>query len=216
MPNEDAGQARHADPGNGQAGCGQCHLVPDRGHGLRQVRVTGQHGPPPGDRRAVGRPGVAVRVPVDRGRQGVSWARSADAAVASGAGMAAPGAAWPGPPGRHRRGERAGRADRRDASLEVRPGVVGALLVRGEDGEPRHGARRPERALKQRVVQRGRGEVEFLGQVPLHGEAVHRGPVPRVDTGQGEQGRPVAAGPDLGEVVVHPARIRQQRAGDRA
>ena len=157
----------------------------------------------------------------------LSWASSVPAACASAdvtperAVVPAPGAESAGRAlagGGLAGGERAGGAGRQrtQGGLGVRARVIGCLRVLGDDGEPGRGEGRAERSLEQGVVKRGGGEVEFLAELALDDEAVHRGPRTGVYARQGEHGRPLAAGANLREVVVHPLGVVDQRLGGRA
>ena len=220
VPDQDPGQAGHADPGDVEARRGQGDLVPDRRNRLRQVRVAGQQRTAPLHRRPAGRPRVAVRVLVqvagrelaELGQQGARRLRSRRGRARTSRGT--------------RRGPRASRAGRKPGSepgrergqreLAIRAGVVGGLRVLGDDREPVHGADGAEGALEQRVVKRGRGEIEFLGEVALDDQAVDGGPGRRVHAGEGEHRRPLTAGADLRDVIVDALGVGGQRAGGQA
>ena len=100
--------------------------------------------------------------------------------------------------------------------MAVRARVVGVLLVRRQDREPGHGPLRAQRALQQRVIQRGGGVVQLLGQIALDDQAVHRRPGAGVHAGQREQRGPLPVAAELGQVVVDPPGEGEQGLGGRA
>ena len=208
MTDKHTRHAGHGHAGHVIAGRGQRRLVPDRGQRLRQVRVAREQRAAARHLGAVHRPRVAVRELVDKpGGELAELAeqrarrlgfRAADSRI-----TATGSRPWHGP-------------QRSQRKFLVRAGVEGRLRVLRDDGEPVHGPLRAERVLKQGVVQRGGGEGQFLGELALDDEGIHRRPRGRVHAGQRERGRPLAAGPDLRDVVVHAARVGEQRLGDRA
>src|SRR5207249_11490903 len=106
--------------------------------------------------------------------------------------------------------------DGSDGAVLVGAGVVGVLWGGGKDREPGHRVGPAEGAFEDRVVERGGGVVELLGEDALEHQAVYGGPGRRVDVRKGVDGGPVALAAGLGQVVVDAAGVGQQRPAGRA